>query len=148
MKDMVIIYIQNIFDIRISINTSCILSVPLSSLFTLARFYETHSSAHSDAPSSQQSSGLARMNIPLMNVPCLKNFHLMLPSLPCRDDITTLQIISWSAKKLFAFVKEIIISCFTINVLFLCPFVLGTSNKIFHPKYNKPAEQEVAEDIE
>ncbi|OAD66373.1 hypothetical protein PHYBLDRAFT_175185 [Phycomyces blakesleeanus NRRL 1555(-)] len=32
--------------------------------------------------------------------------------------------------------------------LFLYPFVLGTSNKIFYLKYNKPAEQEVAENIE
>ncbi|OAD78132.1 hypothetical protein PHYBLDRAFT_165003 [Phycomyces blakesleeanus NRRL 1555(-)] len=108
---------------------------------------ETHFSFHSDAPSSQQSSRLARMNIPLMNVPCLKNFYLMLLSLPCRDDIIALQIISWSAKKSFAFVKEIIIPCFTVNVLFLCPFILGISNKNFHPKYNKPAEQKVAGDI-
>ncbi|OAD68304.1 hypothetical protein PHYBLDRAFT_173310 [Phycomyces blakesleeanus NRRL 1555(-)] len=68
---------------------------------------ETHSLSHSDAPSSQQSSGLARMNIPLTNVPFLKNFH------PCYRH---------------CHVKEIIIPCFTVNVLFLCPFVLSTSN--------------------
>ncbi|OAD80200.1 hypothetical protein PHYBLDRAFT_163233 [Phycomyces blakesleeanus NRRL 1555(-)] len=45
-------------------------------------------------------------------------------------------IISWSAKKSFAFVKEIIIPCFTVNILFLCLFVLGTSN---HNEYIKSA---------
>ncbi|OAD72127.1 hypothetical protein PHYBLDRAFT_170021 [Phycomyces blakesleeanus NRRL 1555(-)] len=102
---------------------------------------ETHSLSHSDVPSSQQSSGLARVNEH-------PSYERAIPQeLPSHATVIAM-IISWSAKKSFAFVKEIIIPCFTVNVLFLCPFVLGTSNKIFHPKYNKLAEQEVAEDIE
>ncbi|OAD74563.1 hypothetical protein PHYBLDRAFT_167968 [Phycomyces blakesleeanus NRRL 1555(-)] len=102
---------------------------------------ETHSSSHSDAPSSQQSSGLARVN----EYPSYK--RAIPQELPSHATVIAM-IISWSAKKSFAFVKEIIIPCFTVNVLFLCPFVLGTSNKIFYPKYNKLVKQEIAEDIE
>ncbi|OAD78835.1 hypothetical protein PHYBLDRAFT_163927 [Phycomyces blakesleeanus NRRL 1555(-)] len=102
---------------------------------------ETHSSSHSDAPSSQQSSRLARVN----EHPSYE--HAISQEFLSHATIIAM-IISWSAKKFFAFVKEIIILCFTVNVLFLCLFVLSTSNKIFHPKYNKLSEQEVAENIE
>ncbi|KAL0081741.1 hypothetical protein J3Q64DRAFT_1866083, partial [Phycomyces blakesleeanus] len=57
------------------------LTLPLLHFYIPPFFFDTRVLTSSDASSSQWPSGLVKMNNPLSNMPCIKNYHPMLLSL-------------------------------------------------------------------